>query len=87
MTEEQQTNPSNPPVPNYTRDPVDSLNQNNSLTLKTPLCDNPTHQTNPTNIDTETNPLTHPANNTDTNPPNDDGTAFPADLDDSLTKR
>lgn len=87
MTEEQQTNPSNPPVPNYTRDPVDSLNQNNSLTLKTPLCDNPTHQTNPTNIDTETNPLTHPANNTDTNPPNDDGTALPADLDDSLTKR
>lgn len=87
MTEEQQTNPSNPPVPNYTREPVDSLNQNNSLTLKTPLCDNPTHQTNPTNIDTETNPLTHPANNTDTNPPNDDGTALPADLDDSLTKR
>ena len=89
MTEEQQPNDtSNPPIPNYTRDPVDSISQNNELTLKTPLCDNPEHQIIQTNnaSQNEINPTTQTAENEDNiYPPNDEGNNLQTE--DELTKR
>ena len=85
MTEEQPNGASNPPVPNYTRDPVDAFQQNNELTLKAPLCDNPEHQTSPTDQDeaTRVNPTAKATVNE--NVPNDEGNNLQTE--DEPTKR